>query len=59
MSKKSPEGQLLDALSEDLTLDEARYMNNYLLPRVNSKKLTIEKARELFRKKFPDSKWMK
>jgi hypothetical protein len=63
-----PEEKLLHALFDNLTEQEAKYLN-WLSPRINQcslsgkqyaekGKFSVEKARELFKKKFPDTKWM-
>ena len=53
---QGPEERLLDTMFGGMTEEESKYLA-YLLPRVG-KKYTPEKARELFLKKFPDTKWM-
>ena len=56
MKEKTPGEKLLDAMFSGMTEEESKYLV-YLLPRVG-KKYTAEKARELFLKKFPNTKWM-
>ena len=58
LKPNSLEAQLLDTLFGGMTEEESKYLA-YLLPRVNSGKYTVEKARELFLRKFPNTKWMK
>lgn len=65
---KTPEDKLLYAMFDGLTVEEGKYLN-YLLPRIdvnsmlglpvqNKGKLSVERARELFLKKFPNTIWM-
>jgi len=52
--EKTPEERLLEGLGVDkLTLEEAKYLK-WLLPR----SIPVERQRELFRKKFPNSRWI-
>lgn len=53
-TKTSPEERLLDALFGGLTEDEAKYLSRVM----NRSDLTVERKRELFLKRFPDTKWM-
>lgn len=54
LDPRTPEEKLLDALGVDkLTDKEAKYLQ-WLLGR----SYTIERKRELFKAKFPNSKWI-
>lgn len=53
----TPEEQLLKALFDGLTDEEAKYLK-WLIDRVNTGKYTPFEARERFKKRFPNSKWL-
>jgi len=63
-NKQSPESQLLDALFGGLTEEESKYLA-WLHPRVCSSAttvagtITVARARELFLKRFPKTRWMR
>ena len=52
------EEKLLDKMFGRITEEEARYLK-WLLPRVSSGAVTVERGRELFKEKFPNTEWMK
>lgn len=64
----TPEAKLLDAMFSGITKEEAKYLK-YLLPRMDitgstgarmhqKGKISVERARELFLKRFPNTTWM-
>jgi len=53
---RTPEEQLLEALFGNLTEAKSKYLA-WQLPQIVSGKLTIDEARRLFKKKFPNTKW--
>jgi len=53
----TPEARLLDAMFGGMTEEEAKYLA-WLFPRVNTGNISMERARELFHKRFPESKWL-
>lgn len=53
---KTSEERLLGGLFGGMTEEESKYLA-WLLPRVGSS-VSTERARELFHRKFPDSKWL-
>jgi len=58
MKKGSSEERLLKALFDGLTEEEGKYLK-LLLGRIDGKSgMTTERARELFKKRFPNSKWL-
>lgn len=52
-----PEEKLLDALFGGLTYEEAKYLKR-LVANVKGGRITTERARELFKKRYPNSKWL-
>lgn len=63
-----PAHDLLEALFGGMTIEESKYLA-WLLPRINvtgfgggeiheKRKFTVARARELFKAKFPNSKWI-
>jgi hypothetical protein len=68
--KSKPEERLLDALFGNITEEESKYLV-HLLPKMETTsldgsvsshskgKISVKRARELFLKRFPKTKWMK
>lgn len=52
-----PEEQLLEAIFGGLTEEESRYLA-WVFPRVCSGAISTERGRELFKKRYPNSKWL-
>ncbi len=52
-----PEGKLSDTLFAGLTEEEAKYLS-WLMDRVDTGEYTPRQARELFKWKYPNSKWL-
>lgn len=53
----TPAESLLNALFEGLTEEESKYLER-LLANVTGERITLQRARELFKKRYPDSKWL-